>query len=187
LTELPTLSPISPLGSILSDIERAIDARLYYPALLAALTIPEICTTLALDRNVFVKEKHYVTFVDKYAVGLGLSGTECYRLRGGVVHRANMAGHPLFSSSHVIFTLPETKAGQARLAVHAVTLASGGSKAATFDLITFCSAMIAAARKWYEEHHSDPKVLANMTALIRYCPKGLPPFFVGQPIVASGT
>lgn len=187
MTELSALSPISPLGSILADIERAIDARLYYPALLAALTIPEICAALALDRKVFIKEKHYVAFVDKYAIGLGLSGTECYRLRGGVVHRANMAGHPLFSSSHVIFTLPETKAGQTRLAVHAVTLASGDNKAATFDLITFCTAMIAAARKWYDEHRSDQKVLASMAALIRYCPNGLAPFFVGQPIVASGT
>jgi hypothetical protein len=76
---------------------------------------------------------------------------------------------------------------QDRIGVHAVTLASGDSKAATFDLLAFCGAMIAAVRKWYEEHQNDEKVIANMAALIRYCPKGLSPFFVGLPIVASGT
>jgi hypothetical protein len=187
LTKLPVLSPLSPLGSILSDIERAIEAHLYYPALLAALTLPEICTALTLDRSVFVKDKHYIAFVDKYADGLGLTGAQCYQLRGGVVHRANLAGHPFFDSSHVIFTLPETKnRSGTRIGIHALTLQSGESRAATFDLTKFCEVMIAAVRKWYEDHQNDAKVAANMGALIRYCPNGLAPFFVGAPIVASG-
>jgi hypothetical protein len=44
----------------LDDIERAIAAKVYYPALLLALTVPEICMALSLNRETFVKEKHYV-------------------------------------------------------------------------------------------------------------------------------
>jgi hypothetical protein len=33
---------------------------------LTALTVPDICSALELPNSVFVKEKHYVAFVDKY-------------------------------------------------------------------------------------------------------------------------
>ena len=183
--QLPALSPLSPLSLVLADIQKAIEARLYYPALLATLTIPEICVALALDNSVFVKKKHYVDFVDKYTTPreLGLSGESCYRLRGGVVHRANMAGHPKFDATHVIFTLPESRAH-----THAFSIVNEQQqkKAAMFDLEMFYKAMDQAARRWYEDHQNDPKVAENMKNLIRYSPIGLSPFLNGVPVVGSG-
>lgn len=180
---LPALSPFSPLASVLNDIQRAIDAKLYYPALLVALTVPEICAALALDRSVYVREKQYTAFVDKYTSepGLGVTGLDCYRIRGGVVHRANMAGHDKLSATHVIFTVPEGAGG-----VHALGIAVDNKMAYMLDLVRFCDAMIAAAKAWYEDHHSDPKVQENLKSLFRYCPNGLSPFFLGQAVVASG-
>lgn len=69
------------LETIANDINRAIDARLYYPALLSALTIPEICSALAMDRMQFVKERHYVAFIDTYSSPpeLGLGRPYCSR------------------------------------------------------------------------------------------------------------
>jgi hypothetical protein len=118
--------------------------------LLISLTLPEICTALTVDNSVFIREKHYAQFVDKYASGfnLGLTGIECYRLRGGVVHRANMAGHPFIGVSHVIFTLPETGGS-----VHALSMEVKDSippkRAAMLDLVMFCGAMVGAVRIWY--------------------------------------
>jgi hypothetical protein len=169
----------------LTDVQRSIDARLYYPALLVALTVPEICAALTLDNSVFVKEKHYASFVDKYATprGLGCDGLMCYRLRGGVVHRANIAGHPLLGSTHIIFTVPESQ-----IKIHALTIKAGEEKTATmFDLVRFCSMMVEAAYAWYEDHQNEPKVEANMRNVIRFCENGLAPFVVGQPLLASGT
>jgi hypothetical protein len=79
------------LASVLADIQWCIDAKLYYPALLIALTVPEISSALALDNTVFVKAEHYIPFVDKYTTpeALGCDGQMCYRLRGGIVHRAS--------------------------------------------------------------------------------------------------
>jgi hypothetical protein len=181
---LPALSPLSPLGRVLDDIERAIAAKLYYPALLVALTIPEICMALNLDRNTFVKEKHYAEFVDKYAAphGLGITGTDCYRLRGGMVHRGNFAGHPKVNWTNVVFTVPESA-----VQVHALSLQAGEKIAPAFSLQQFCAAMIAAAQKWYEDHQNDTNVVENMNDLIRWCPNGLAPFVKGTPIVASGS
>lgn len=180
---LPALSPFSPLASVLNDVQRSIDAKLYYPALLVALTIPEVCAGLALDRDIFVKSKQYTAFVDTYGnqAGLGCDGETCYRLRGGVIHRASMAAHPRFQATHVIFTLPESP-----LKINSITIKSGAKSALTFDLVAFCTAMVKAAYAWYEDHQSDPKVAANMKNVLRYCANGIAPFVVGQPIVASG-
>jgi hypothetical protein len=181
--QLSALSPLSPLGRVLNDIQRALDARLYYPALLTALTVPEICMSLTLDKNVFVKERHYVAFVDKYTTpsGLGFAWSDCYRLRGGVVHRANMAGHPKFDATHVIFSLPES-----RINLHALSISNGEKLAAMLDLVLFCKTMIEAAKRWYEDHKDDTTVAKNMKNLIRFCPAGMPPFIAGWPVVASG-
>lgn len=171
-----------PLESILNDINRAIDAKLYYPALLVALTIPEICVTLCWDKQMFVREKHYVDFVNKYTKQdeLGLDGLTCYRLRGGVVHRGNAAGHPHFGRSHVIFTTPESGS-----ALQGFSVESGEGTAAHFDLRAFCDAMIKGATLWFNDHKAHPKVVENMPRLLSWRPFGVPPFVAGMPVIAS--
>jgi hypothetical protein len=180
---LPALSPFSPLGNVLGDISRAIEAKLYYPALLVSLTIPEICSGLMLDRSTMVKEKHYVAFINNYTKPneLGLSGLECYRLRGGLVHRANLAGHPKLDYTHVIFTLPTEL-----LAVHGIDIEGNGKKAVCLDLRAFCGAMRVAAEKWFQDHGTNTVVVENMRNLISFRPNGVQPFFGGNPVVASG-
>jgi hypothetical protein len=182
--KLPALSPLSPLGRVLGDIERAIAAKLYYPALLVALTVPEICAALTLDKATFVKQKHYVDFIDKYTTPkeLGLDGIDCYRLRGGVVHRANFAGHPQFECTNVVFTVPESGTQ-----IHALSVKIENKIAAMFSLELFCRSMTTAAHKWYEEHQNDPTVAQSMNNLIRWCDNGLAPFVDGAPVVASGS
>ena len=59
--------------------------------------------------------------------------------------------------------------------------------AAMFDLVMFCTAMDAAARKWYADQHNNRTVSDNLDHLIRgYCPFGLSPFLGGEPVVGSG-
>lgn len=171
------------LETIANDINRAIDARLYYPALLSALTLPEICSALAMDRMQFVKERHYVAFIDTYSSPseLGLGGLDCFRLRGGVVHRADFRGHPYFDATHVLFTTPESGSS-----MHGFTIGNGEKSAAMFDLKTFCDAMITAARRWFQDNQNDPKVTENLKNLISFRPNGVSPFVVGLPVVASG-
>jgi len=140
--------PASAIERIIQDIERAISVRLYYPALLMTLTLPEICMGLTLQKSNFVKRDHYVSFVDNYTTEgeLGLDGASCYQLRGGLVHRADLTGHAYFPNTHVVFTVPETHSS-----IHALSIISGDKSASMFDLQLFCAAMIKAARAWYDE------------------------------------
>lgn len=173
----------SPLESILNDMWRAFDAGLYYPALLVALTLPEVCSALSMSKEEFVKEKHYSAFIDTYAKAfhLGLDGRECYRLRGGIIHRANASGHPHFAASHVIFTVPESS-----VSMHALSLVVDEAAAAMLDMKSFLSGMDSAVRKWFLDFSTDELVQGNIRSLLSLRPNGVSPFLAGFPVVASG-
>jgi len=174
-----------PLSSIVDDIRRSYDHALYYPALVVALTLPEICIALTFDKENFVKGKHYTAFIDKYTTpsGLGLNGTQCYSLRGGVVHRANASGHPHFPADYVVFTVPESG-----ISIHALTMqGQSGKMGAFFSLKDFIEAMISAAIKWYEENKNNQNVIANLPLLISWREFDTPPFGSMGPFIGSGS
>jgi hypothetical protein len=172
-----------PLSAIVSDVQRAYDQKLYYPALAVALTLPEICVALTFDSTMFVKGEHYANFIDTFTTQpeLGLDGISCYRLRGGVIHRANAAGHPFFGATHVVFTVPESNA-----TLHAFGVKADGNTATMFDLKLVIDAMISAVIRWYEKNKAHPKVIENLPLLISWRPNGLPPFLEGRPVIGSG-
>jgi len=175
----------SQLESILNDIDRSIEARLFYPAVLTSLTIPDICMALTLPANQSVKPKHYIYFVDTYAYeqGLGVSGEDCYRLRGGVMHRGDFKGHPQFDWTHVLFSLPESTN-----AFHGISVKSyqGDQAAAMLDLQRFCNAMKEAVCQWYGDNKENNLVRNNLSNIISFRPQGVNPFCVGTSVVASG-
>ena len=171
------------LSSVVNDMHRARTAKLYYPCLLVALTLPEICSGLVLPKDKFVKQEHYVKFIDTYSTPqeLGDDGVGIYRLRGGLVHRGDMRGHAHFGATHVLFTVPETKSK-----LHAFSIEVGDKVAAMFDLDLFVDGMDAAVRRWYVANKDMPILMDNLPHLIRYSPTGVSPFTQGFPAIVSG-
>jgi hypothetical protein len=173
----------SPLEAILSDIDRALRARLFYPAIVVALTVPEICCGLALTKADVIGEKRYAAFVDKYTTPseLGTDGPDCYRLRCGIIHRGNAQGHRKALVTHTIFTPPGGPT------VHAISIQNGNFTAGMFSMDDFCGAMIAAARRWLDDNKDNQTVINNMPHLLSLRPHGMFPFINGTPVVASGS
>jgi hypothetical protein len=136
-----------------------------------------------MDNNVFVKEKHYAAFIDTYTrpAELGLTGLECYRLQGGVVHRANAAGHPFFGVDQVIITTPENS-------MHLTGTMSNprGPTSLLLVLEQFCVVMTNAVQKWHADHREHPNVKQNISNLLHWRPNGMPPYVFGGPVIASG-
>lgn len=176
----------APLASILQDIQKALDAKLYYPALIVTLTLPEICAgmTLTPSENT-VKKEHYIKFVETYAPNidnaLGLSGDECFQLRCGMVHRGGSAMHPQNNLTHYIFTIPESEQK-----LHGATLEVGEWVAKTLDLIAFTEVMIGAVYEWFEKNRNNQAVHQAASEVLSVRPEGLPPFIIGKPLLASG-
>lgn len=59
-----------------------------------------------------------------------------------------------------------------------------GDKVLQFDLPHFCEEMIQSARQWHADMSEDPIVAANLPDLMRVRPEGIPPHFVGMPVIA---
>ncbi len=162
------------------------DAKLYYPALLVALTLPEICVTLAFPgKEIQVKESHYKKWVEDYVPpdNLGIDGLGCYRLRCGVVHRGDAAGHRYFGRKNVVFTIPESQSQ-----IHGIEFVSGEdtNNAAMISLSSFVETMEHAVRRWHASKGLDTNVRKNLVNLLSWRPNGMPPYFVGAPVIASG-
>lgn len=92
---------------ILKEIERALDAKLYYLALQASLTLPDICGALQSDNGKATGDK-YIDWYDTYAKepgNLSISGKDCYYFRCSYVHQA-LTTHERSSYSRIIFLAP---------------------------------------------------------------------------------
>lgn len=101
------------LRMLLAEIDRTFLSKLYLPAFIVSLTIPDICLGLTFKKaETQVNRDLYTSWVDKYSPDfkLGVTGDQCYKLRCGIIHKGNPSGHAFFGADNVIITVPETGA-----------------------------------------------------------------------------
>lgn len=168
----------SPLETVLGEIESALAARLYYAALAVALTLPEICESLA-HPNGSLKRESYVRYKEWYRAYMAgrvpeLTDEDCYSLRCGVLHQGRL-GRTGMDYARIIFTSRDHGAFMHRNILN---------DALNLDVATFCRDMISGARAWYDEHKDDEKVIEHLPLLFRWRPGGMAPYIVGLPVLA---
>src|SRR5947209_8449883 len=99
------------LSSILHEIERALDAKLYYLAIAVALSVPDICASLEFDpaNPRRANQDTYATWCDANIRPRfkNLTGEDIYRLRCGVLHFGHF-GHDKAQFNRVMFIGPES-------------------------------------------------------------------------------
>jgi hypothetical protein len=186
------------LTAILREIERALDAKLYYLAIAVAFSVPDICACLEFDPD-NPRRANMDTYVKWCDTNIGarfnnLTGADIYYLRGGVLHRGHF-DHPKSKFNRVMFIAPESQIKVDRDVI--MTVAPGveiggisaeelrvAGKILQVDLVYFCKAIMDAARAWAISKVDDPHVQKNLPNLVRYRPEGLPPFSIGVPTIA---
>lgn len=176
----------SPLDPILSDIDRLFRLGFYYAAIHISLSIPDICSSLEtrvddeLRRKV---ERRYKAWCEKYLQHKFqvFTSTDCWALRGGVIHNGKLHGHTQLAYDRVIFQPPSELT-----ILEMVSENNGGfeDKALLLNIQNFLSIMITAARDWYSVNQEHPIVLENIDGLVRTRPDGIEPHYVGSPIIA---
>lgn len=180
----------TPLDLILADIDRALDAELWYLALAVTLSIPDICSSAEIKRE--PGEKIWKGTEDRYTRWCAahlipkfsqFTATDCWALRGGITHNAKLFGHPKQKYDRVVFTLPEPGANVWHECLSANTATAEGV-ALQLDLRTFCGQMTDAAKEWQARNAGNEIVEANLANLVHRRPQGLPPHFVGMPVIA---
>jgi hypothetical protein len=170
--------PPHPIEATLQQIEGAIQAKLYYLAVVVTLTLPDICAALE-DVRAYSGRDEYKKWYRENLAGKfpSLSDSDAYSLRCGMVHKGNLglkSKKPLYS--RVVFTLPHLSGNAWHNCVSDDCL--------QFDAVMFCNDVIQAVRLWCEKTAGNKIVSDNLPSLIQFRSSGLPPHFVGMPVIA---
>jgi hypothetical protein len=170
---------IPAIEAIVRDIEAALQAKLYYLAIIVCLTLPDVCAALESEDGRTSRER-YKDWYAKHAKiqAGGVDPEECWSLRCGMTHQGKM-DIANGGAGRVVFTIEHN-----RIRVDGVTLQSGESSAYAFDAEYWCRRWVSAIREWYIVAQHNPIVRRNMQELMQLRPFGLHPFLVGQPLIA---
>ena len=159
----------------LREIEKALDGGLYYLALQASLTLPDICGALE-SKNGKADKAKYIAWFDRNAKEndpIAISGDDCYYFRCSCVHQFSTQ-HSKSTYSRILFLIPN-----GCLIAHN-NIVNG---ALNIDVIIFCQNMITAVRRWYSNIKDDPTFQRNQQVLIKTHPNGLPGYITGAPLI----
>jgi len=167
---------IPSIEMFLTEIENAIDSRLYYIALVLTLTVPDVCSALESE-NGRAHSTLYKNWCRKHLQQAfpSLTPEDCYSLRCGVIHQGRM-GIPGRDFARVIFTFPDSGLN----VFHNNVM----NDALQFDAVRFCQSIISAARAWTFIAAENPIVRANADNLVQLRSNGMPPYIVGAPVIA---
>ena len=185
------------LNAILREIEKALEAKLYYLAIAVALSVPDICASLEFDPD-NPRRANMDTYAAWCDANIGaslknLAGVDIYYLRCGVLHFGHF-GHPKAKFNRVMFIGPESqfKAHDTIMNVNPGVSFGGipaeqlrlSGRILLLDVFRFCQMIMSAAQEWSKAKAADPFVQRNLPNLVRYRPDGLPPFSIGVPTIA---
>ena len=167
------------MEQLLTEIRIALDNKLYFIALQAALTIPDICGAVQSDNGIATKSK-YCDWYDKYAkniISQGVQAEDIYLFRCSLLHQGS--------------TIPSPKPGQSA-AYQRIAFAAPYSKVVWVhdavimdvlfvDLPVFCNGIIKAAKEWLADmkKENNQNYNRNVAKTIRYYPNGISPYITG--------
>ncbi|MGB3457181.1 MAG: hypothetical protein WBG08_04115 [Litorimonas sp.] len=176
----------SPLQHIAEDILSCLENEIYYCALCTALTIPEICSGLAMELSEFVKKGHYENFVREYVSEyIGVSEKYVYALRGGIIHRGSAIGHNKIPYGQIVMTIDDWPNPK----FHGLYVDNTTDILAGFDqqgsrviisLQALCHAMIKGLENWYKVEWSNPIVISGLSRMLKFDEEGISTNYTGR-------
>src|ERR1700722_15181592 len=173
------VTPVTSLDMALIEIERALQAHLYYLALISTLSLIDMCAALEDEDG----ETNQTKFRAWYSKNLAehytwLSDQDCYGLRCGILHRGVMdhavRKKPKSTWNRIAFSLPDANGNTVRQMAMEDFYCTG--------LAEFCQDVTARVRAWADNAKHNPIVRKNAENLMRYHPNGIAPYFVGMQI-----
>jgi hypothetical protein len=192
------------LNAILREIERALDAKLYYLPIAVAFSVPDVCSGLELNPENPGRQNRrtYVAWCEANLCQRfqDLNGHDIYNLRGGTLHKGRFEHHearfnrvvfvgpesPFRVHDSIISIAPDVKFGGGSMEEMTAEALRLSEKALILGVLPFCQAVIESAREWVIRNLDTANVKANLPRLVRYRPEGLPPFMVNVPVISCG-
>jgi hypothetical protein len=130
---------------LLNEMMQCVSAKAYYPALITAVTIPDICA--ALDSNGSTKPSKYIKWFEanaaKYFQTL-LDGRTAYYLRCSVLHQGRLSLPQSKHSFDIMFVTENSG-----MSIHLISIVhKGGKEFLVLELNKFCQAIYNSAIDW---------------------------------------
>lgn len=179
-----------PMEVLFNQIHVAARLNLYYLALFAALTLPDICAAMDAPDG----EAHkplYIQWFDKFVAPLhssGASGTGpitgqvAYELRCSILHQAR-ARDPKHFFAVVGFVPAANPMTSVTLAIGKLTV--NGKEEPNFlalTIVDFCEKVLTGARTWLDSARGTDLFELNYERFVRLRPEGYK-FYVKGPVI----
>ena len=171
------------MQNLLKEMMRCLNAKAYYPALITAVSIPDICA--ALESNGNTNSTKYINWFNanaaKYFDTL-LDGSMAYYLRCSVAHQGRLS-HPGFKHSFDEIMFVTDNNG---ISLHLIEIIqSGGKKFLVLELDKFCQVMYNSTIDWLNQVEQTEKYKNNYQRFFRKNIQPLPWDENGVSIIAS--
>ncbi len=159
------------MNRLFEEIAVAVDNGLYFLALIATLSIPDMCAGLESPDGQ-TSGARYIAWFDQWVApryGGNVTGTDCYGLRCSLLHEGRAHPHQgLYSRA--IFVEPNPIG-----VFHNNVL----NDALNLDIPTFCRDVIEGAQQWLQAVQGTPTFEANLQTFFTRHPTGIAPYIVG--------
>ncbi|MGH9012507.1 MAG: hypothetical protein ACRDZ1_00975 [Acidimicrobiia bacterium] len=166
------------MNDFLDQVEAAAnDGRLYYIALLGALTVPDICGALEAKDGQATGDR-FKAWYDAHVAPQQkfLTGEDCYRFRCSFLHQGSTQ-HPKSGYSRILFVEP---GAASNVVLHMNVMMD----ALNIDARLFCLEVVDAARHWLTGVVGTEPYETNLNAFVRRYPDGLPPYIGGVSVIS---
>ena len=167
------------MEQLLTEIQIALANKLYFIALQATLTIPDICGAIESDDGI-ARGGKYCNWYNKYAkprISPHVAAEDVYLFRCSLLHQGTTIPNPRpgqnASYSRILFAAPYS---------HFVEVHDCVVMDALFvDVVIFCNGMVEAAKEWIAEMQGENNAnfIKNSSNTIRYYPNGIAPYITG--------
>ena len=164
------------MQNLLNQIQKGLEADLYYLSLFSALSMPDICGAIE-SQNGEASGKKYATWFDEYVApkyGGFLSGDDCYEFRCSLLHQGS-SQHSKSNYSRVLFVEPSATTN----VFHNNIM----NDALNIDVRIFCQDIVEGANKWLQKVENTELYKKNYDKFMRRYPNGLEPYIVGVPVI----
>lgn len=158
------------------QIQKALDAEAFYPALFVAIALPDICGALESENGLSTGAK-YQTWFDQFVANKyngNLPGDIAYILRCSLLHQGTFV-HPRQIYTRIIFQEP----------IGGIVFHNGiANGTLILNPVEFCNDIIAGIQTWLPIVEMSPNFIANYANMIKRYPNGIPPFLVGCSVIS---
>jgi hypothetical protein len=162
------------MDRLFQEIVIAVNHGLYFVALIATLSVPDMCAGLERPDG-RTTGPLYISWFDRWVApryGGTFIGTDCYGLRCSLLHEGRALPHQgLYTRA--IFVEPSPIG-----VFHNNVL----NDALNLDIPIFCRDVIEGSGQWLATVQGTPAFEANLEAFFSRHAAGLPPYIVGVPV-----